>query len=383
MKTLLWVAMAALAVLAQVAAAADAGRKKQLDLAYVPGDCFGAMVLHPQELIKAPAAAPMVKAMSLPVAIDPASIDEVLILFPVPVKEATGPNRDEPSFVVRLGHAANTDMMAKEFLGLMGRRGGTVVEAMVGGKRCYKFEAPAAEPPKEGQPVPPPAFRRVSPAVTCGADDRTILIATTGEETLKKMLAGGEAKGPLVERLRQTDFNHDVVFVFALEPVRELLKENLGNEQGRRFAPPPILAIFDMLLVLQTATITADLNDDSLGKIVLQGIDAAGNAKIEEQAKLFQEKLKEQIESTRKRLADIPVPDDFRPQVEKALASGERVANALTIGKTDAGVVVSLQPIKGIGGELLEMMGMAHGATAARGAAEGRGTGVASCNEEG
>ena len=116
MKTRLWVAMAALAVLTQVAVAADAGRKKQLDMAYVPGDCFGAMVLHPQELIKAPAAAPMVKAMSLPVAIDPASIDEVLILFPVPSKEP-GPGRGKPKFVVRLSHAANTDMMAKESWG--------------------------------------------------------------------------------------------------------------------------------------------------------------------------------------------------------------------------------------------------------------------------
>ena len=240
----------------------------------------------------------------------------------------------------------------------MGRRGGTVVEAMVSGKRCYKFEAPAEEPPKEGQPVPPPAFRRVSPAVTCGADDRTVLLAPSGEETLKKMLAGGEAKGPLVERLRQTEVNHDVVLVFALEPMREQIKENLGNEGARRFVPPPILAILDMLAVLQTATITADLNDDSLGKIVLQGVDAAGNAKIEEQAKLFQEKLKEAIESGRKQMADMPVPEEFRAQVDKAIATGERVANALTIGKTDAGVVVSLKPIKGIGGDLLEMMGM-------------------------
>jgi hypothetical protein len=359
MKTRAWVAtcvaLVFLAGLTQAAAAADAGRKKSLDLAYVPGDCFGAMVLHPQELIQAPAAAPMVKAMSLPVALDPASIDEVLILFPVPAKEP-GPDRGEPSLVVRLKQAANTDLLAKEFLGLMGRRGGTVVEATVAGKKCYKFEAPAAEPPKEGQPPVPPAFRRISPAVTCGPDARTVLVALSGEDTLKKML-GGEAKGPLVERLRQTDVAHDVVLVFALEPVRELIKENLGDGPARRFAPPPILAIFDMLPVLQSATITADLNDDALGKIVLQGVDAAGTAKVEEQVKLFQQKLKEAIEEARKVFAERPVPEEFRAQFEKTLASGEKVVNAMTVSRTDAGVVVSLKPIKGIGTDLLEMMG--------------------------
>lgn len=356
------VAVAILAGLAQAAAAADAGRKKQLDLTYVPGDCFGALVLHPQELVKTPTAAPMLKAMSLPVALDPASIDEVLILFPVPVKQATGPNRGEPSFVVRLNQAANTDMMAKEFLGLMGRRGGTVVEAMVAGKRCYKFEAPAEEPPKEGQPAVPPAFRRVSPAMTCGADDRTVLVALDGEEALKKLLAGGEAKGPLVERLSRADVSHDVVLVFAMDLVRDQLKEN--QEQSKRFAPPPILPVLETLPLLQGVTITANLNDDTLGKIVLQAVDADGAAKAEEQAKVFQQKLKEEIETARKRFAEMPdggLPEEIRAPIEKAMALGEKVVNALTVMKTGVEVVITLKPVKGIGPEILEMIGSRAG----------------------
>jgi hypothetical protein len=348
-------ALAFLAGLAQVAAAADAGRKKQLDLTYVPGDSFGAMVLHPQELVKAPPAAPILKAMSLPVALDPASIDEVLILFPVP-------DRGAPSFVVRLSQAANTDLMAKEFLGLMGRRGGTVVEATVAGKRCYKFEAPAEEPPKEGQPAVPPRFRDVSPAMTCGADDRTVLVATSGEDQLKKMLSGGEAKGPLVERLRQADVNHDVVMVFALEPMRGQLKENLERER-KRPTPSPNLPILEILTVIQTATIAADLNDDTLGKIVLQAADAAGTAKVEEQAKVFQQRLKDEIETGRKRIAEMPaeMPQEFRAQIEKTMALGEKVVNALTVTKSGADVVVTLKPIKGIGPDILEMMGARMG----------------------
>ena len=332
----------------RIAAGAEETPAKQLDLTYVTADCYAAVIFHPQQMAKLPAAAPLVKRLEkaeMPAVFNPLHIEQVVVMFPGHAAGDRHANSPAPVFVLRFGKGVNVDAMAADLLRDQGAR--QLSEARVLGKKCYKFAAPAEEADNGGRPK----RREVPPTMTCAADDRTVLLSHEGEDRLQKMLSASAVKSPLVEQLRNVDVGHDVVVVYVVEPVLEQVKQEI--ERDRKHAHPPMIPLMDTLPLLRHFTVSLDLNDDTLGKIVLQPADAASVAKIESLARLFQQKAKEEIQRERTFFAEhftakLPEP------IERLFSLGEKLLDAMTVTKTDGGVALSLKPTKGIGPEVLK-----------------------------
>jgi len=353
-----FVAMALLAGLpARVLTGAEATRTKRLDLSYITADFYAAAVVYPQRIARSPAWAPLLKDKDIAaglkeLAFDPLKIEQALMLFPVPAKEMSPRDSDAPSFVLRLSPQVDLDEIARQLLpeerGFVDSEGkmqplSKIVATTVAGKNCYKLEAipeesrKAEETPKTEKTTRPP--RWVSPAMTCVADERTVLMCLRGEADLKKMLSAREVKSPLVERLRRADLDQDAVAVFALEPVREMFRE--GWERDKKKAPPPVVVFLEILPLLESATITLSLTDDTPGRIVLQAANAESAAKVEEQAKSFPQKAKDQLAEERKMLADRP--EYMRASAERTMSQTEKFVNGMAVTRADAEVVISVK----------------------------------------
>jgi len=144
-------------------------------------------------------------------------------------------------------------------------------------------------------------------------------------------------KSPLVQRLRGTDVNHDAVVVFALEAVREVYREDW--ERAKRGGPPPVVVVMEILPLLESATITLSLTDDTPGKVVLQTANAESAAKVAEQAKRFPRIAKDELAKEREKLADRP--EYMRAHEEPMMLQAEKLVNSMTVTRTAADVVIT------------------------------------------
>ncbi len=342
---------------APVATGAEPARPKQLDLSYVSADVCGVVVLHPQQMARSPEVAALLKnehvvAAFKQMSFDPLKIEQMVGLIAVPTKERSQypvATLLGDRLVVRFSPPVDADSMAKLMLGGP-RESRKIVAATVAGKRCYKFEEAVKEPAnaeKSGEPLQ--RRRSFPPTITCVADDRTVLVCVFGEADLKKMLAGGEVKSPLVEPLRRVDVSEDIVAAFALEPVRESIKEGLA--QQRQFAPTsPGIPFSEMSLLLQSAVVKVNLTDVARTSAILEAEDAAGAAKVEELVKTVQQTAKDALADERKRLDR--VPEEFRKSAEEGMSLVEKLLDAMTWAKSGAQVTVTLKGSKGLMGEV-------------------------------
>jgi len=333
---------------AQVATAAEAARPRQLDLTYITDDFFGVVVLHPQQMARAPAVAALLKNDDFATAFkeigfDPLKLEEVLMLLPAP-QEGPGARSGGPSVVLRLSPPVDTDALAKAMLG-RAWKSLQVVSVTVAGKKCYKFEAVVEEPAKTEPESPVPPY--VPRTITCVADSRTVLVCRGGEADLKKMLTGSATKGPLLEPLRRLDASDDVVLLAAMEPMHKQIEKELARAKASPRSSPEV-PFDEIALQLQSATIKVNLSDASLSSAVLQAADAAGAAKVEEQLKVFQQSAKEGINEERKRLK---VPEDHRKEAEEMMSVAEKLLDALTWTKSGTQVTITLKGDKGLIGE--------------------------------
>jgi len=218
-----------------------------------------------------------------------------------------------------------------------------IVTVTVAGKKCYKFEEAVKGPAnaeKTGEPVP----RRPSfpPVIACVADDRTVLVCVRGEADLKKMLAGGEVKSPLVERLNRLDVSEDVLAVFAPEPMRESIEESLAA-QKRSSPSSPGVPFSEIALLLKSATVRVDLSDDARTSVVLEAEDAAGAAKVEQLLKTLRQAAKDDLDRER---ADRP--EEFRRAEEPMMSLAGEALDAMTWTAKGSQVTVTLKGTKGL-----------------------------------
>jgi len=341
---------------APVVVGAEPARPRQLDLSYVSADVYGVVVLHPQQMARSPEVAALLKnehvvAAFKQMSFDPLKIEQMVGLLPVPGKErsqyAVATLLGDRA-VVRFSPPVDADSMAKA---LLGKPFGSIkiVAATVAGKKCYKFEEVAKEPAnaeKSGEPLQ--RRRSFPPTITCVADDRTVLVCVFGEADLKKMLAGGEVKGPLVERLRGLDASDDIIAVFAPEPMRESIQESLA--QQRQFAPTsPGIPFSEMSLLLQSAVVKVNLSDVARTSAVLEAEDAAGAAKVEELLKTVRQAAKDDLARERKRLEGRP--EEFRKLQEETMSVVEELLDAMTWTKSGVQMTVTLKGSKGLMGK--------------------------------
>jgi hypothetical protein len=351
-KRCLGVVLAALTVLAglfvQVVAGAEPARPKKLDVSYITSDVYGVIVVHPQQMARSPEVAVLLRFGWAPLPIkamgfDPLKIEQMVMLVPGPSSAARAQG---PRFVLRVSRPADTDAVARAFVRspLEKLR---VVAVTVAGKKCYKYEWVAEEPPKTERPGGRPS---VPATITCVADDRTVLSCPGGEAELKKMLVGGEVKTPLVERLRGLDVSDDVAAVFLLEPMRDEIRKDVERLK-QRLTTSPEIHFDEIALLLRSATVKLDLTDAARSSAVLEAEDPAGAAKVEELLGTLRRVGKEDLARERKRLADRP--EAFRKAEEPMLLVAGEVLDAVTWTKDGAQVTVALKGSKGLLGKWL------------------------------
>jgi len=336
---------------------AEPARPKQLDLlSYVSDDIYGVIVLHPQQIARSPEVAAMLKnelfvAAFKGVGFDPLKIEQVLLLIPAPAKEP-GLASDGPTAVLRFSPPLDAENVAKGLLvkplGPLGSINLVAATVTVAGKKCYKFEEAAEEPAKTqtgGEPVRGKRF--IPRMMTCVADDRTVLVSPRGEAGLKKMLAAGEVKTPLTERLRGLDVSDDVAAVFVLEPMREEVKAALAREK-RRSPTSPAISLDEIMLLLRSATFKISLADAARSSVLLEAEDVAGAAKVEELLKTFRQVATDGLAGAPKRFQGMP--EEFRKQIEEETTTFEKLLDAMTSTRSGAQVTITLKGTEGLTG---------------------------------
>lgn len=108
-------------------------------------------------------------------------------------------------------------------------------------------------------------------------DDRSALVALP--TSIEAMLTSG-GKGPLADRLRTLDLNHDVIAVGIPARAPEMMaavKDELGSQ-----VPPDFQKYFELLDLTKSAALTIDLQGGDLLGLVVEAKDAGDAAKINE-----------------------------------------------------------------------------------------------------
>ena len=250
-------------------AAAHAPARGPLDLRFVPADAGAAVVVRPRRIVQSPliaaalppaAAAEMVKELG----VKPEQVEQVIVFLQAGAaggRAAAPPGRTPvPGAVIRFTEPVDGKQVLTRLL--KGLR-----EEVHEGKTYYRSSTGEA---LLGLPL-------------AGAvpDGRTVLVAP--ESVLRKMLAaGGGAKSPLLDRLRQTDTADEVTAVVLLEPYRELLKALAGPFKPQ--LPPDLAAVAGLPERLVALTATVNLRDKTLLKVVLEANSAASGTVLDDLA---------------------------------------------------------------------------------------------------
>jgi hypothetical protein len=300
----------------------------QLDLTYVTADFNGAVVLHPQRLLKSPLLAPLLQDPGLEEAVKqtgvgPRKVERVLLLtepFPNSGGKPPPPGPGPPQALFQLAAVIyfSEPVNGKR---LLETTPGGVEEKTFQGKTYYRAKDPKAVL----------AGARVCAYV---ADERTLVGAP--EPTLHKMLATQGAKSPLIDRLRAADLDHDVVAVLVVGPYRELLAQAVA-EAGNSI-PPPLAGVRQLPEHLQSLTISGDLHGSALLKISLEADNAEGAAAIEELAKSALDFGKLIYPTVREKLAP-QVPAEYAQPV---FAVADQFYGGIQVGKGGAHVTLTL-----------------------------------------
>lgn len=309
---------AAPAAVALPKAAESSKPGKPLDVSFVGPGFYAAVVLHPRRLLQSPLIAPLLKDPDIAAAIqqweiDPANIEQILMLTPIPSQAKAASSPDSPSFIVRFAQPVDAKKLLVKFQSMMGQGApDQLAETTCEGKRCYQF----ATAPWILTYVP---------------NERTVVIAN--DKDMKAMLSAGEPKGPLVDRLRQADADNDLIVAVALDPIRDLVKA--GVEQAKR-APSPVAAFADVPMLLNGSTLAVNLSGDTLLKVVLNGNDAPGADRVEALVKQGLDMLKAQLAAAQK---DMPEP--VKAPIAPALTLAEQSLGGVGMTKTLSQLVVT------------------------------------------
>jgi predicted XRE-type DNA-binding protein len=113
----------------------------------------------------------------------------------------------------------------------------------------------------------------------------------------------------------------------------------------------------EILSLSQCVTGTLTLDDSTLGRLVLHIGDPEKAAKVEEQAKVFQQKWRDEVEEQRKRFAELgDMPAQFREMMEQQAVLQEQIIGALAVTKAEGSVLVTLKRVKGLEEAFLKLL---------------------------
>ncbi|OAI46725.1 hypothetical protein AYO44_10800 [Planctomycetaceae bacterium SCGC AG-212-F19] len=298
----------------------------RFDVSYIAADFNTAVIVHPRHIARAPVLAqlkldqllaPIIKEIG----VDPRNLEEVVLLLdPAPPeppkkdpKEAASDLPVMPAAIFRFVSKVDGPRLLGEALGGVDK---TTFQDMT----YYRSKTMD--------------FAR---SLVAGyvADERTLLIAP--EPTLHKMLTASEVKSNLVERLRATEVNHDVVVVSVLEPAnfKTLLGELLKPIKTAQAEYAVAATLPDRL---QAATLTLDLGGSTMLTLALDAVNEEAAKALEEQVKNARTRLWREWPDMRKNLAKQLSPDLAEP----VLTVADQVVPAIYPKKEGTRVTVTV-----------------------------------------
>jgi hypothetical protein len=245
-----------------------ANGNSMIDVSYIGPDYCAALVINPRRIMQLPVVARQMKDESVTAAVkklgfDPAEVEQLLILAPLPEKAAAarpkpGESSDyAPMVIAHFTHAVDTQAILTKMR--EGSSGPAFVEKQLDGKTYY------ASGPNE---------------IAYSPNPKTVILTT--EHYIKKIIGDvmGDKmkvdKGSLIERLRTADADNDVIGVAALDNFPDLDKLIEQAKQGQSVLVKNYL---DAVKTLHGGTVTMNLNGSSLLHISLEAkmADAAGD----------------------------------------------------------------------------------------------------------
>jgi len=347
----------------------------KLDLSYISENFAMAIVLHPHKALNTPLAKDFPQDelfvdMIEQTGVDPRDIDEVVLLVelaqrdrpmwgettppgPPPVDEPTvegleGPDGPEGKAGTNSGTTVMGDIPAQDepsFHGDPGFDARPVPPEPVFGA-VFRFVTPIDQAPilksmfhgerAEAMHEGKPYYKHPRFPVPCAffPDDKTMV--TAEEEILLAMMTATDVSSPLIEQLKKTDIGHDAVAVVVTAPVADMITTILAEER-----PPEIVdeAVGTVLDTVEAATLTADLQGDTLLTVAISAKDAPAAAKLDEFVRNWFEKGKQTYPGARDELA-ADMPAGLGDTLAKL---ADETINAVNIDKKGNDVVIRVK----------------------------------------
>jgi len=323
-------------------------RTKSLDLSYIPSDCFAALIVHPQQMRKTPALAPMTSmvlrwfdsmasqqmkntpslaSMSktdlflspgftffmgsfvLSGVVEPPTIEQEIVLL-----GPSGPEEELPSNsfpITPTGIFRFAEPFDSKFRELLRQEMGEVRyrgETYYGGKLVAGFYFP---------------------------NERTLVVST--ESNLRKIISGKVARSPLIELLRDADADNHVIGAVVFEPARAALDEL--SEDMQHWLPGNLDDLTRAPDLMKSATLTARVDGDPLIKLELAASNAASAVKLHELAKKGHDWVRQQYDKNPQAIVE-----DVPPALVQPLAKFvDQLLDGFGMAKEGHRLVVSLK----------------------------------------
>jgi hypothetical protein len=306
--------------------------KKKLDLSFIHAECNAAFVVHPARIAKSksPLLPPadqqeqFLAGLIQEAGFDPRKLEQaILVTEPAPPQSKPKPpakaSSDSPVFVVFILRFVDK-IDGKSILSKALKES---EEASAGGKTYAKSKKEKAN---AGQPL-----------AGFAADERTILLGD--EAMLKKMLAARDARGPLLDKLRDLDLDNDLFGVILLAPFKSQIAE-LAKAPN---LPPPLAGLKTIDSDLIAVKIIGNLERDKLVQITLEGSSEQAAANLEKLARALLDMGKEFYKQFKPEL-EKQMPPDLRGKLLKVADQIQN--NGIKVAKEGKNVVVTLEKPK-------------------------------------
>jgi hypothetical protein len=160
-------------------------------------------------------------------------------------------------------------------------------------------------------------------------DKKTAVFAN--DSVLKKVFASPGPAGPMAERLRAADTDHDLVVIADIESLPEAMASQI--EGARQQVPRPMADLIQIVDHVSSAVLTFDLSGDPLMQLVLKATSSDSAGKIEELAGQGQRMAQQMLAGVSQM-----IPQANRQQAAPAVQLGQQALSGLQVGR-DADVV--------------------------------------------
>jgi predicted Zn finger-like uncharacterized protein len=304
--------------------------KKDFNTAFLADHFVAAIIVHPQRMLESKALASQSQNKlfeQIPMKeLDPRKMERIVVYL---APDAAGNPESGGGFVVQYSEAVDIKKQLCEQIP-------QTREANHQGKTYLRFTPPGSK-------------------TTMGAytpDDKTLVGAS--ESNLQQMLAAKDAKSPLAKQLAQVDLNNDIVAVFAVEPIRPMLKEMLKDSEKSLQGMPQFANVRNLPDYLQFVTLKINLSADNFLQIDLEATDAKAAKEVFKLTNAGSEFLKMVIEKMQ-----MDMQKDMPPELSKSVAAfsddlikgidvnlnGTRVTATMKTPKNTAELISKLGPM--------------------------------------